>query len=394
MYRIISQDIVKFDGDAIINSLGQGPAKVVDDPGRIFRSILAVAGKGLAEEVYEKGKDLSFGKSFVTDSYGLPCKKIVHIVTPYRHEDDEMCSDLREAYDDALSLAYEEGIRSIAVPMIGTGANGYSQNESFYASRMAAYDFCLKHKDFDASIVIYRVPINPRSLMDRPRRLESPQPNWDSAIGRLYYGNGNPQERYTRNRYYDAEPSYIPRIGEKIPTQLIDMSVLDVKVGDSFGRVIDLFLAARDGVDPNVEKNFDEAWKAIASCLNTADVKYYHAGHKYKESSYNYRYYWHKHADAKHGIQKTPGVKRGAEDPNGVFNTPDKKELMLVACALQMNKKQCDFLMRFCGYYLSQYRHEDIAVKHCYQCLATKDQESNILAVYTIYDTVLTSFWN
>ena len=40
MYRIISEDVTLFNGDAILNSLGYGPDRIVDAPGGIFYSIL------------------------------------------------------------------------------------------------------------------------------------------------------------------------------------------------------------------------------------------------------------------------------------------------------------------------------------------------------------------
>ena len=381
MYQIISEDVVSFNGDAILNSLGHGEKRVADIPGGVFRSILARANDpdSLRKEVYEKGANLPFCQAFITDSFGLDCKKIVHVVSPYRDNDDEDLVLLKDAYSNALRTAYDAGIRSICLPLIGTGANGYCSEESFKAARKTAHEFCLAHEDFNVYLTVFWgnqiFYAEERARRRREGRL------------RRNYNYDIDQEDPREFRYALQRPSPLdfpkPALGRPIERSQINMNSLDLQIGDSFGRLIDLFIIARDGSD--AKAIVDEGWKEIAEIIGQAREDYFDG--EDAGLGGNFKYMWHKHADAKKGIKKTPGIKHGEEDPNGVWATPKKIAILLVACALNMNRKQTEFLFRFCGYYLSAYNAEDLAIKSCYEYLATETEDAAILSIYQLYQT-------
>ena len=121
-------DITTYEVDAIVNSLGVDGSVF----GRLCESILTKANnKNLID--YISSSIRTVGTILVTDSYDLPCGNIIHIVTPFKNEDDEKNSNLIRAYERILDKAIENGYKSIALPFIGTGANGYDENDAYGA---------------------------------------------------------------------------------------------------------------------------------------------------------------------------------------------------------------------------------------------------------------------
>lgn len=373
MYDLVSTNIVEFTGDAILNSLGYGKDRIIDAPGGIFRSILDAVGKkadDLKAEIYKQGKSLAVTKGFLTGSYGLPCGKIVHVVTPFREDDDEDLNLLRKAYLNAFQLAYDAGIRTICVPLIGSRANGYKPGHSLIIARKAAHAFASEHDDFCISISLYWKE-NPRG-----RRAESSL--------RSQYPKDFEEERWERSdengrRFVaDRKTYYWPQPGTPIEADEINMDGLELKIGDSFGRLIDLFIIARDGEED--KQSIDGAWTDIQDSIAEIRSK---AFNEKGGSGTNFKNSWHKHADAKLGIKKT--VKRGEEEPNGVWSIPGKLQILFVAATLGMDKKQAEFLFRFCGYYLSKFSEEDLTIKSCLPLLDECDSDDAILNMYRIY---------
>ena len=122
-YEIRPLDITKVKCDAIVNSLGVRESVKVY--GSICRSIVNAAhSQELKDEIASHSKDANPCKIYITKGYNLPAKNIIHIVTPYFSKDDQMLA-LEFVYKLALMTAYKKGWKHIAMPIIGTGANGY-----------------------------------------------------------------------------------------------------------------------------------------------------------------------------------------------------------------------------------------------------------------------------
>ena len=71
------------------------------------------------------------GKIFdikVTDAGKLPSKHIINIVMPYKNF-DENNKQLKKAFEFVIDKAISLKYKSIAIPYIGTGANGYSYED-------------------------------------------------------------------------------------------------------------------------------------------------------------------------------------------------------------------------------------------------------------------------
>lgn len=76
-----------------------------------------------AEIMHEQGRDEETGSAKITPAYNLPCDYVIHTVGPIVYgtltEEDE--SLLASCYESCLSLADENGVKSIAFCCISTG---------------------------------------------------------------------------------------------------------------------------------------------------------------------------------------------------------------------------------------------------------------------------------
>lgn len=114
-------DIARQEGlDAVVNAanaelrIGGGVA------GALHRA----AGPGLEEE----GRALAPirpGQAVVTGGHRLPNRYVIHCLGPVYGVDEPAHELLASCYREALRVAEERGIRSIAFPAISTGAFGY-----------------------------------------------------------------------------------------------------------------------------------------------------------------------------------------------------------------------------------------------------------------------------
>lgn len=128
-YHIEFSDIVKYEGDAIVNSLGvKGNVY-----GRLCRNIVEADKSNTIKNIIDKKLNNNLGDIFITPSGDLKCDNVIHVVTPFRHMDDDNLSMLKKAYKGIIDLAILQGYKTLALPFIGTGANGYSDDEAYVA---------------------------------------------------------------------------------------------------------------------------------------------------------------------------------------------------------------------------------------------------------------------
>jgi O-acetyl-ADP-ribose deacetylase (regulator of RNase III) len=65
------------------------------------------------------------GEAVITGAFNLPNKHVIHVLGPVHGRDEPADQLLADCYRNALRLADEHGLRSIAFPAISTGAFGY-----------------------------------------------------------------------------------------------------------------------------------------------------------------------------------------------------------------------------------------------------------------------------
>ena len=126
-YKIVRQDITKIHTEAVVNTANSEPTVGTGCDHAVY------AAAGYEELLAYRKEHIGFvkeGDVFITPGFGLPARVIIHAVSPLyidgKHQEEEL---LRSCYRKSLALAAENGIRSIAFPLISTGGFGYPREE-------------------------------------------------------------------------------------------------------------------------------------------------------------------------------------------------------------------------------------------------------------------------
>jgi O-acetyl-ADP-ribose deacetylase (regulator of RNase III) len=108
------------DVDAVVNAANAQ----LTTGGGVAGAIHRAAGLGLAEE----GRALAPirpGQAVVTGAHRLPNRRVIHCLGPVYGRDEPAADLLAACYRNALRLAAQEGLTSVAFPAISTGVFGY-----------------------------------------------------------------------------------------------------------------------------------------------------------------------------------------------------------------------------------------------------------------------------
>ncbi|MGM0632355.1 MAG: macro domain-containing protein [Pseudomonadota bacterium] len=113
------------DMDAVVNAanaelrIGGGVA------GALHRA----AGPGLEEECRPLAP-IRPGQAVITGAHNLPNRHVIHCLGPVYGRDEPSDRLLADCYRNALQLAEQHGLRSVAFPSLSTGAFGYPMEEA------------------------------------------------------------------------------------------------------------------------------------------------------------------------------------------------------------------------------------------------------------------------
>lgn len=113
------------DMDAIVNAANAE----LRTGGGVAGAIHRAAGPGLEEECRPLAP-IRPGEAVITGAYNLPNRYVIHCLGPVYGRDEPADELLAACYRNALRLAEQKSIASLAFPAISTGAFGYPMAEA------------------------------------------------------------------------------------------------------------------------------------------------------------------------------------------------------------------------------------------------------------------------
>ncbi len=126
-FKIVRNDITKMKVDAIVNTASPEPGYGRGTDSAIYER--AGAGRLLAQR--KKIGRIEEGEAEITSAFSLDAKYIIHTAGPvWQGGGCGEAAKVRSCYEKSLKLALKHGCRSIAFPLISTGAYGYPKQEA------------------------------------------------------------------------------------------------------------------------------------------------------------------------------------------------------------------------------------------------------------------------
>ena len=141
--QVVEIDILKLKVDAIVN------ASNVDlvEGGGICGQIFQKAGRDNLKKACKKLSPIKPGEAVITEGFNLCQKYIIHAVGPiYNEMYKDACEKiLSNAYKNSLKIAKENGIKSIAFPLISAGIYGFPEKDAFFIGKKTIEEFLEKN---------------------------------------------------------------------------------------------------------------------------------------------------------------------------------------------------------------------------------------------------------
>lgn len=108
------------DMDAVVNAANAQ----LRTGGGVAGAIHQAAGPGLAKETRPMAP-IQPGEAVISGGHNLPNDHVIHVLGPVYGRDEPSGKLLRAGYDNALNLAEENELSSVAFPALSTGAFGF-----------------------------------------------------------------------------------------------------------------------------------------------------------------------------------------------------------------------------------------------------------------------------
>ena len=149
--EVTQGDITKLKVDAIVNAAN----RTLLGGGGVDGAIHRAAGPELLAECRTLG-GCKTGQAKITKGYRLPAKFVIHTVGPiWRGGDHGEAAQLASCYRSCLTLALENGCRTVAFPSISTGVYHYPLMQAAHVALKAITDFLRLHPQLSVTMVCH-----------------------------------------------------------------------------------------------------------------------------------------------------------------------------------------------------------------------------------------------
>lgn len=150
-FTIVRADITTLNTDAIVNAANTD----LIEGGGVCGAIFKAAGRMKMRDACARLAPVPTGDAVMTPGFDLAARHVIHAVGPV-YQDGQSGEEalLRSAYKKALTLASEQGLKSIAFPLISSGIYGYPKAAALAVASSAIRAFLAAH-DLDVKLVIF-----------------------------------------------------------------------------------------------------------------------------------------------------------------------------------------------------------------------------------------------
>lgn len=157
--QIIRNDIARMHVDAIVTTCDSH----LRVSGGVNGAIHKAAGPLLEQACRQLG-GCAVSEVKVTPGFDLPCRYVLHTVSPVWNGASQEAALLAACYRHALETAVQLGCKSIAFPLIASGAHGCPKTQALHIATQAVSDFLLLHVP-DNDLMVYLVTFTQESFL-------------------------------------------------------------------------------------------------------------------------------------------------------------------------------------------------------------------------------------
>ena len=158
--QIVRNDITRMQVDAIVNASNR---RLIAEGG-VSTAIHKAAGEKLAAACKKLG-GCEVGQAKITEAFALPCKYVIHTVGPiWQGGTQGEAEALAACYKACLTLAVQHKCRSIAFPVLASGAHGYPKQQALQVAVNAIGNFLLQNVE-KIDLQVYLVTFTKESFV-------------------------------------------------------------------------------------------------------------------------------------------------------------------------------------------------------------------------------------